>query len=393
MSKRNKSKARKRTSHKLVKQSNVFQPSINSGFHITIGASPNADLDMRHELNMIKATLLYADSATLNSPKVVMYGGLAAMGELNLRQKVEFLNELMPALRPEKYEEISEPLKQLLLILSMPRRMAGREKIVAGLKQMINPVWDELNETLETMLVDAGGEGLVKALQSGAVFLEKLNPDMDQMVDEYFDRIFKAIEKGSTHLMLDVDTAGLVNAAISEGILVAHERSIQRGKHIQLATDLFNRLPLFECASIDEVLEIRKELFPYLSKYRSAIWDFSTEISSASWDKDFQFDADDTIRNKIEPVVQEIAETVRSNSFLSELLKQLTKVPSFASGSVIGLAVANADALPGLIGAAIGSVASAAAIGAPAVKRYFERKQEIERNSLYFYYGASQKLS
>lgn len=54
--------------------------------------------------------------------------------------------------------------------------------------------------------------------------------------------------------------------------------AVHRGRHGGLAGDLLGRLPLFEAATIIEVLDVRRALEGNLRGVRSAVSGFSREI-------------------------------------------------------------------------------------------------------------------
>ncbi|WP_164907508.1 hypothetical protein [Clostridium septicum] len=46
-------------------------------------------------------------------------------------------------------------------------------------------------------------------------------------------------------------------------------------KNANVASDLILRLPVFENASVDEIIDIRRELDKYVNNFRGAIVDYS----------------------------------------------------------------------------------------------------------------------
>jgi hypothetical protein len=91
---------------------------------------------------------------------------------------------------------------------------------------------------------------------------------------------------GHTYPLFDDSAGQLVNTAIKEGKLVPLNTSASRAKQVGLSSNLLNRLPSFYNASVDEIVDIRKELDKPLVHFRSAIIKFSKEIESSSWERD-----------------------------------------------------------------------------------------------------------
>ena len=86
----------------------------------------------------------------------------------------------------------------------------------------------------------------------------------DEATNEFSEALFSAVTDGTTHPLFDEASSDLVQAAIRDGWISPTESSIGRGKHGGLAGHLLNRLPLFDRAPVDEILDIRKAgLYPF----------------------------------------------------------------------------------------------------------------------------------
>src|SRR5688572_7923890 len=63
--------------------------------HVTVAAITDMhELDLRHETELVKAALLYADRVTLASPKVAFMASLASITTLDDRQRIKAMAEL-----------------------------------------------------------------------------------------------------------------------------------------------------------------------------------------------------------------------------------------------------------------------------------------------------------
>ncbi len=63
-------------------------------------------------------------------------------------------------------------------------------------------------------------------------------------------------------------------------------------------------------------LDIRQELERPLTRFRSAMIKFSSEIKSASWDLDFVSDADQVFRREVAPTILDIEEEISSSTIV-----------------------------------------------------------------------------
>ncbi len=128
--------------------------------------------------------------------------------------------------------------------------------------------------------------------------------DLADLLEEFVERVAGAVEDGSTYPLFDDLTGNFVTEAIRHGFLTVSETDAARSRHSGLCSDLLQRLPLFERASLSDVLAIRHELEGPLLGFYIAVADFSREIRSAAWETDFIEEADVLFREKVEPEVE-----------------------------------------------------------------------------------------
>jgi len=149
---------------------------------------------------------------------------------------------------------------------------------------------------------------------------------------------------------------------------------------------LLQRLPLFEEATVAEVLDIRRELERPLRGFRLAVSDFSSQIRSAGWEPEFAEEVDALFREKVQPEIERIEEAVRENQSLDELARRVVRLG--ATRATFGAVIGSVSDLSALAGLAIG-------LGSASVQAYLdqqERLQDIQDQQLYFYYGAQELL-
>lgn len=187
----------------------------------------------------------------------------------------------------------------------------------------------------------------------------------------------------NTHPLFDDLTNKLVRTAISAGVLNIGSPSVKKGKHIGLVADLFDRLPVYDIP-MDELLDIRKELGKPLIFFRSEIVKLSNEIENAVWDDDFSYDVQTTFQSKIEPAVLEIEEKLKSTTFREFWTRRIVDKYTFLAGSLGGAYVLGATVSP-IAGIAAGLV-SASVFTESSFSEWIEKRNEIERNGMYFYF-------
>ena len=167
---------------------------------------------------------------------------------------------------------------------------------------------------------------------------------------------------------------------------------MSRGKHAGLVASLFEKLPLFNEASIHNILEIRSELEKPLIRFRSTISSYSSQIESAQWNPDFVHEADDLFTKDVAPAILELEEACKASSLLRSLAKKLGEPLELPKSSFIGLMISSLGEFGHWTKVIMGSAAGAANLTNDAYQEWKTQQQNIERSQLYFYYRTGKRL-
>jgi hypothetical protein len=368
-------------------------------FHITIGSYPSQEISLETDLRLVKAALLYADKVKLCSLTSSMMLTLVTLKESDLQQHLEMLEVLIPPMSADQDQAkvLVEQLRHAKQILykekPTKRELLQRAQIRPKLSQMRS----NLKEIAEKMLRDAGMDSLTGAIQSGLLELHTFHAgdtwDSKSMTNEFVNVLSTAISTGSTYPLFDDQTGNLVNLGVQAGQITVSEAGVTRGKHCGLASRLLERLPLFDEASVSEILDIRRELEVALVRFRSVMIKFSEQIKTAAWDADFSFEAEQVFQRDVEPAILDIEEAVRSNKYLASLTRKLLDKPLIIpGGSVLGLAMSQLGAMPQVIAQALGVGIASGAVAYDAYEEWKQKKQTTEQNQLFFYYRSGKLL-
>ncbi len=368
----------------------------------------NPNFDLRHELDLAKAALLYADKVELVSAGASLLYGWVALRDVPTEQRMRLVREHAPVNAGFRFTD--EQMEKFDLVLGERSRAArrglnDRERIRAKiqLKGVADQAWRQLTRDVEQTFEAYNARGLREAVDSKLLKLHRFEAHsvegmlsmaaegftvraaVDEILREYLRQAEAAME-GSGYPLFDDLTGRLVGEAVRDGAIAPSETGIRRGRHGGLSGDLLSRLPLFEKADVSDVLEVRRELRPSLKRFRKAVAGFSKEIRSAAWEPGFANEADLLFRETVEPAVDEIEEQVRSNRSLEEFAVRMVR--HGANRATIGAAVGGISDLSVLSGVVMG-------LGAAAVQTLLDQRAEgkkIEGNQLYFYYGAREML-
>jgi hypothetical protein len=272
-------------------------------------------------------------------------------------------------------------------------------------------IWGNFEEGIGEFLRVAGADGIVEALDTGLLNLHRfeagkterfggLTPEdqdrrqvevFEDLFWEFFDLIAEAVADGTTHPLFDKVSGDLPRAGVDAGAVFPSESAVARRRLNVLASDFLQRLPLFEKATVQEILDVRRELDGPLVRFRGAVIYLSEDIRSAARDEDFPSDADTAFRKGVEPAIFDIEEAVQSHSSFRELLLRDARPEHVGAG--LGVMLGSLAGLPDVVAVALGSGLTAAATGRGAYKEWGENRENIESNQMYFYYGARGRLA
>jgi hypothetical protein len=366
------------------------------GLHVTIGVAPPPSLSIEQELRLVKAALLYADHVELCSPAASMILSVAALQRYTMEQKIRLMEQVAEVINPQQAPDILAALatykgmrkrkdlpKPLLLIRSQFDAFFARN-------------WSDIASVSARIVTESGADGVSQAISSG--FLELYTFDSlknpDGMVEEFVKKLGETIEDSTTFPLFDDQAGGIVRAALQEGAMEVSNVIANRGKHVALAADLFARLPLFDQATVKDILDIRRELDGPLIRFRKAMASFSDSIKAAQWDVDFPVEAEALFYREVEPAVTEIEEAIKSNRFLKELANRVLDKPiTLPATSALGIGLGQLHLLPAIASAAFGTTIGAAHMVGGAYQTWQEKTKTVERNQLFLYYRARQRLT
>ena len=388
---------------------------MDKPFHITIGTVPQRDASLANELSMVKASILYGDKVKLCSSTASLLVSANAFRQLSLPQQIDLLDTIFSITEedPTSLSELKEYTKFSKEIIANRNKGSDSYKLYYKLKQGIPKLWDESVIKNEDFFQQARVAELQKAVEAnvleihgfetfndtGTTLISLANGSitseetLSKVVMDYILAVYDSVSKGLTYPLFDDKTGEAIRLGIEGGLMLPSQARIKQGKEAGLAANLLERLPLFEEASVAEILDIRRELEAPLIRFRNAINIYSEEIKTASWDSDFPIEADHVFRHKIEPAVLDIEDAVKSSKSLTSLATGKLSKESIVASSVFSFVISQLSAF-----STISKMSMIAGIvGVSAIREAYhewrEQRQSIERNQIYFYHQAKTLLS
>ena len=336
-------------------------------------------------MGLLKAALLYADRVKLCSVGASFMSALDDLRNMDLKGKSNIVRQAMAHIPGATHESLEQTYR-ILDAASGSRRGSSRRGVTGPklfeARRLIETGWQPIKHKVEEQFRAVGGEGFDEALQSGLVELHPFtsispegivemgrrgnlgippNINADETYNQYVARIYQTVQDGRTYPLFDDLTGNIVGEAIRNGLIQPSQGEVARGRHGGLSGDLLQRLPLFEKSSIAEVLDIRRELAPYLDAFRQAVAQFANAIGPASWDEDFQEEAERVYREQIATAVRQIEQAVQDNRELRGLSLRYAPPALAGAAAAINAFVGHGSILASLALVAAGVVTGVAA--------------------------------
>lgn len=246
---------------------------------------------------------------------------------------------------------------------------------------------------MDELLTSAGADALIPAIEDGLLEIDPIASGEEFSVEiwmqQFIDALAAALADGVSYPLFDDATGSLVGAHIAEGLIEPTALSNARGKQVTAASGLMSRLPAFPKASVEEILDIRRELAKPLIGFRAGMIKMARMMEQPFYEEGFQEEVEQAYVEHVAPALAEIGETVESNKYLKRLLGETIGDMKTIVTGVLTLGLTRAVDLPPLIaaGAAVLTAAAAAA---------WEKSKETKRISaqqFYFLYRTQELLS
>lgn len=373
-------------------------------FDFTVAVQPEL-INIDKELQYIKSALLYADKIILISPMVYMYTQLTTGGvafdEKRLIKLMEFTLPMCKEREPENYLKRKSMIADFSRIIYSKRYKAIPLAQKMEFRKQIGELMQEMDGKFLEMMGESQTAELNLLLKSGKLVLQKFEhnlADTDGYVSEFFGYLTKSVK--NSFPLFDEASNNLMRAAMKSRIISLSESEKRKITHAGVSDNLLQRLPSFDSASVDEIIDIRKELDDPLIRFRSKLVTYTENIQSMPWDNDFEYECAILYNKEIAPAILEIDELTSQNSFVKNLFGKVAADGEFlkSAGGLI-ISVAAAGVIPSFTQAISADTAMLTAGGAWAATKiaatyqeYQEKKQKISKNDLYFYYKAGKLL-
>lgn len=236
---------------------------------------------------------------------------------------------------------------------------------------------------------------------------------LEELTGGYFANLLGTIKHGGSYPLFDSISADIVSNVTKNKFLDFSKMDKEIIRHAGIAHNILSTLPTLEKASIDEILDFKKDMAIPLSNFRTAIYGFTEKITSMPWDDDFCYECIKLYDTEVMPKVNELNELSSETSVLKNFGRRLLndeeerKKLGYVGAGLITTITTNSNIfdalnfLEGLIraGAKVGLTAAGltAFLKTADVLRQSkadakDKKVQMEGNVMYYYYKASKMI-
>ncbi|MFK8793685.1 hypothetical protein [Planococcus plakortidis] len=369
------------------------------GLHFTISGTPQSDISsmMENENPLLKVGLLYADKVKLSSMSSALMIDLTRMYTFDDSQKVQYMIEFLPNLLPD--EQVRNTTHRKLVYiqnLMSKRKLKPQEKqeLLQFRLQGLNQMWVGMKHMIEEMVVNTGMDNLLPFIENDILELEGLTAQdnsMDSLMNDWLNNLDNTLGNPNTYPLFDKTINSLVSQAQSvvSSLESGNTHISERATHAGFVSDVYQKLPSFERASFDEIMDIRKELQKPLINFRSAMLVYSQEINSVPWEENFEYEANKLYISKVLPAVTEVEESCEENKVLKKVLTRVVEDNVVRWSGGLGFGVASLTELSSLLYLNAVPVGMATLDG---LKEWNAERGNTRKMQMYYYNALNQRL-
>lgn len=353
------------------------------------------------EVALLKVAALYGDKITLISPMYQLYDAItvnvnAKNNELAI---VNSIIKLLPLceMADSSFAEQSTPIYDFKNIVASKSYRNAPIKYKLETRKQLKQTYDEIIEKLNEILGADEINDINRLKRENRLIVQKFNNSSlvdDNFINEYIFSVSNSMKQA--YPLLDHRLGDLITNyrnVIQDDISQIERKNIITSG---LARKLMIELPAFDSASMDEIIDLRRELDRYLVRFRAAILTYSEEITVLPWDSEFDLNCEQVFIKHVEPAILELKEQVDDNRIYKNLfgsllsddkLKSLIGSVIISSATYISTNGTDTTINPELLAAGAFGLSELSKAG----YKTSEKNKQIKRNNLYFYYKASDK--
>jgi hypothetical protein len=386
---------------------------------ITSPDNQGTTLSLKHEVDLVKAALLYADTVevlSLGNQMVRDVNTFAAGDSTNLYALLASLDDstllhLDPNVRDVDQWRQLVPMLMTLDPDALRSVAAGDPELseLAEFADLLDTGRDTLESTMaemravaERMRVESGLAELEPAFKRQLVrFNDKIiiDEDMDAVIAAFIAELKRYLQDPKKFVLLDADMASLARSMIDEGLVQPPQRALSNAGEAALGTGFVARLPAFTDPPMDELIDLRVDLDEPLGRYRRKVSDLRGKLQTGPFDEHIGAEIDAIWRTEVNPALSDIRQAMADHRFARELLRGVVDdLSKFVKGDIVpagGLTLITASAFDVSTAITAGLTATSAITptAAKAFRARLEGRAAARAHDLFYLHAVDKRLS
>ncbi|QDP95298.1 hypothetical protein FOE78_04675 [Microlunatus elymi] len=368
-------------------------------------------LSLHHEIELIKASLLYADSVevlSLGNQMVRQFSDFAAGDPRNLLALIGSLDDdqlrsMDPRLDPSQLREVlpilfADPSDIRAAIGFGDPDVNSFLGVLEGVQGTTSEAMSEIRTIVSGIRDSSGLSDLDRAIDRKLLrFNDRVELEGDNMLDQFASELKKYLMDPTRFLLLDATVASLIQSMISEGLVTPPQRTIGNAGEAVIGTGFIARLPAFPTAHVDEVVDLRSDLQDPLTRYRSKVAKLRGELQTGPFDEHIQAEIDALWRPDVDPALADLRQAMADHGLVRDMVRAAGgDLGSFALGRWAPAAVSVIAANTFDLGTAVAAGITGAAAMAPSVARglisHGSSQRAAKTGDLYYLYALDRAL-
>ena len=364
---------------------------------------------VHHEIELVKAGLLYADTIEVLSLSsrmvrdVVSFSNNEPGALLNLIASLD--DQTLARMGGGKVAENRELLRALFMInpeavralaSTSPESAAGMADLAGLLEEVGNQAASAMGDIQrigQEMRVESGVAELESALSGTLVRLNEnvvVSDDSGQVISSFLSELKRYLRDPNMFVLLDEQMASMTRSLISEGHVRPPERSVSNAAEAILGTGLLSRLPAFPSVPLKEAMELRQDLDDPLDRYRRKVAHLRGQLQTTPFSEHVQAEVDAVWRTEVGPTINDIRTAMADHSLVREVVRSLGRnVGDIAKGWAPAALTVFTGTQFQLEGALTAGLAAGAAVAPGLVQGAMDSyrgKSATQRHDLYYLY-------
>lgn len=392
----------------------------------TIGTA-SSSMEFEEDIRLIKSSLLYADEIELiGMAEYAMFNYLpkCLLNTSDFEIVISNLISLLKSFDNEDTKTIASQLEdvqvQLLQYLPYLKKKKNRNKQEILAQRQFRNLESQCRVQLSTAyqeLINNPGISQIQSLVDRNIIniydYSYNGFSLEELTGGYFANLLGTIKHGGSYPLFDSISANVVSSVTNKKFLDFSKMDKEIIRHAGIAHNILSTLPTLEKASIDEILDFKKDMVIPLNNFRTAIYGFTEKITSMPWDDDFCYECLKLYDTEVMPKVNELNELSSETSVLKNFGRRVLndeeerKKLGYVGAGLITTITTNSNIFDALnflesiirVGAKVGLTAAGltaflktADVLRQAKAEAKEKKSEMEGNVMYYYYKASKKI-